>query len=448
MGYTNELYHHGIKGQKWGVRRFQNPDGSRTAAGRKRESVTRKKATAENAEKLAELLRTREGRGSKELTSAIRSVVKGGADSEFDKALSDTKVYADQLVADTKEYRKNLERYSTIAGNAAANRRGETSDDAESTVWMYVHEDLDQGPFNSFDHYLCAKGSDPKKFAKRFNEATDKIRSESERVAGDMLGSHANEKIEMGTPAYSTTAKQALGARIREEALTKCGLYNSDNFDYYWRETAYNGTDYTSKEIAQMKADVKRYANAPIPDLWHSDARQNYLMHFGIKGQKWGVRRFQNPDGTRTPEGAARELKRYRKRELHTLDRMNRKQTKKDDKQIAKAQIKMSRAAARGGPLFRKARVTKQQYKLENLKQQKLYRQGLYASERAKVMRMTIGEMDSEKAGLTKNRGERSVMQMFSKGRLDREFKTSQRVTEEQRQNAYSNAYMMRSAMA
>ena len=33
---SNELYHHGIKGQKWGVRRFQNKDGSLTAAGRKR----------------------------------------------------------------------------------------------------------------------------------------------------------------------------------------------------------------------------------------------------------------------------------------------------------------------------------------------------------------------------------------------------------------------------
>lgn len=29
-----ELYHHGIKGQKWGIRRYQNPDGSLTAAGK------------------------------------------------------------------------------------------------------------------------------------------------------------------------------------------------------------------------------------------------------------------------------------------------------------------------------------------------------------------------------------------------------------------------------
>lgn len=33
---SNELYHHGIKGQKWGIRRYQNEDGSLTDAGRKR----------------------------------------------------------------------------------------------------------------------------------------------------------------------------------------------------------------------------------------------------------------------------------------------------------------------------------------------------------------------------------------------------------------------------
>lgn len=35
-----EIYHHGIKGQKWGVRRFQNKDGSLTDQGKKRYSVS------------------------------------------------------------------------------------------------------------------------------------------------------------------------------------------------------------------------------------------------------------------------------------------------------------------------------------------------------------------------------------------------------------------------
>ena len=30
------------------------------------------------------------------------------------------------------------------------------------------------------------------------------------------------------------------------------------------------------------------------------------LMHYGVQGMKWGVRRYQNPDGTLTAEGKAR----------------------------------------------------------------------------------------------------------------------------------------------
>ena len=38
---SDYLYHHGIKGMQWGVRRYQNPDGSLTAAGKKRVSQRR-----------------------------------------------------------------------------------------------------------------------------------------------------------------------------------------------------------------------------------------------------------------------------------------------------------------------------------------------------------------------------------------------------------------------
>lgn len=46
------LAHHGIKGQKWGVRRYQNPDGTLTDAGRKK--YTKKASKLERKAKIQE----------------------------------------------------------------------------------------------------------------------------------------------------------------------------------------------------------------------------------------------------------------------------------------------------------------------------------------------------------------------------------------------------------
>ena len=61
----------------------------------------------------------------------------------------------------------------------------------------------------------------------------------------------------------------------------------------------------------------------------------SYLIHYGIEGQKWGVRRFQNEDGTYTDEGLARRYS-LNEKKANKLAKMYDKDPKKFSKAVGK----------------------------------------------------------------------------------------------------------------
>lgn len=49
--FEDELYHHGVKGQRWGVRRYRNEDGTLTAAGKAHYDIKEAKSEYKQAQK-------------------------------------------------------------------------------------------------------------------------------------------------------------------------------------------------------------------------------------------------------------------------------------------------------------------------------------------------------------------------------------------------------------
>ena len=93
----DSLAHYGIKGMKWGVRRYQNEDGSLTAAGKKRQEKTRKKEARKYAAKLR-----------KEFVS----IHNAAADKNNARLAALNKEYDGvDFKKDRKAYRKYIERY-------------------------------------------------------------------------------------------------------------------------------------------------------------------------------------------------------------------------------------------------------------------------------------------------------------------------------------------------
>ena len=65
----------------------------------------------------------------------------------------------------------------------------------------------------------------------------------------------------------------------------------------------------------------------------------NELMHSGVKGQKWGVRRYQNSDGTLTEAGKRRYNRSYRKKIDDAVEKRMKTETNMTKRSAALAEI-------------------------------------------------------------------------------------------------------------
>lgn len=133
----NYLKHHGVKGQKWGVRNYQNKDGSLTAAGRERYSKNKEDGSSANM--------------SPERKSTIEAIESNaeGYDAPLDKinaVLQDARFDYDKLLHGSKEDRERVKGACELARDAMKGyeywSRDELDDlSFESFSFWFLYED-------------------------------------------------------------------------------------------------------------------------------------------------------------------------------------------------------------------------------------------------------------------------------------------------------------------
>lgn len=207
----DELYHYGTKGQKWGVRNYQNKDGTLTEAGKARYNDS---GTYKDPEKMS-------------TDDLIRSSNRLNAEYNY-KRLQDVS---------TPEKRSQQKR-SAIKKAALSS--------------------------------LISTGAT---FAATYGISAlyNKVKGKKVR-AGEMAANAAIASLVVG-------------------AGTLPNLFNAVNIPNVQVQSQID----KSKNDKKDKDSVK-----------HSDKFSDELYHYGIKGQKWGIRRYQNPDGSFTDEGLIR----------------------------------------------------------------------------------------------------------------------------------------------